>query len=224
MTDDLILHFAPDNASLCVRLLLAEMDLPYQAVLVDRATQAQRSAAYLKINPNGLIPTLVTPNGPIYETAAILLWLADQAPGRVFPAPDDAQRGTALSQLMWLSNTLHPAMRMLFYPEKYMPDDPVGLRTSTQQRLVTLFAQLDNRWDAVSNPVLACYLAPILRWSALYGEDTSWFDLSKLPALLSFSKTFEIRPKALEVCALEGLGPTAFSDPDLPNPPIGSAT
>ncbi len=224
MTPDLTLHYAPDNASLCVRLLLAEMDVPYRAVLVNRAKQAQKSDAYLHMNPNGLIPTLETPNGPIYETAAILLWLADRAPGRVFPAPHDAQRCIALSQLMWLSNTLHPALRMLFYPEQYMPTDPNGLRRQTQQRLTTLFAQLNDRWDKVQCPVLACYLAPMLRWSALYGGDTAWFDLSKFPVLMAFAKTFETQRKVHEVCALEGLGPTVFSDPHLPNPPIGSAT
>ncbi|MDE0851541.1 glutathione S-transferase N-terminal domain-containing protein, partial [Yoonia sp.] len=107
MTPDLTLHYAPDNASLCVRLLLDEMGTPYRTELVDRSVRAQKSESYLKINPNGLIPTLETPNGPIFETAAILLWLADHTPGTVFPATTDPARGSALATLFWLSNTLH---------------------------------------------------------------------------------------------------------------------
>jgi glutathione S-transferase len=224
MTHDLILHYAPDNASLCVRLLLAEMAIPYQTVLVDRAAKAQRSEAYLALNPNGWIPTLETSDGPIFETAAILLWLADQKPGSVFPAPDDAQRGQALSQLFWLTNTVHPALRMMFYPDAYTATDPEALRQQTHQRLLGYFALLDARWDQVSCPVLACYAAPMLRWCALYGGDTAWFDLSKYASLEAFTESFEKRSTTLEVCALEGLGPTPFSKPQLPSPPEGSAT
>lgn len=224
MSDDLILHYAPDNASLCVRLLLAEMGIPYRTSLVDRAAKGQKSPDYLAINPNGLIPTLETPTGPIYETAAILLWLADQKPGTVFPAPSDPSRGLALSQLMWLANTLHPALRMLFYPDAYLATNTDALRQQTRKRLKRYFTQLDRLWDDVQSPVLACYTAPMLRWSALYGGNTGWFDLSHYKALQAFAVTYEKREKVDEVCALEGLGHTPFSHPQLPNPPEGSAT
>ena len=72
-----ILHYAPDNASLIIRLALEHAQVPYRDVLVDRAAVAQRSAEYLALNPNGLIPVLETPEGPLFETGAILLWLAD---------------------------------------------------------------------------------------------------------------------------------------------------
>lgn len=224
MTNDLILHYAPDNASLCVRLLLADMDVPYRTALVDRAANAQKSKAYLAINPNGLIPALETPNGPIFETAAILLWLADQKPATVFPAPQDRTRGSALSQLMWLANTVHPALRMLFYPDTYTSAETEALRAWTRARLHGYFAQLDRQWGDVATPVLASYLAPMLRWSALYGGDTTWFDLSRYETLYSFAKTYETRMNVNEVCTLEGLGQTPFSSPSLPNPPEGSAT
>ena len=127
----LTLYYAPDNASLCVKLLLAELGLPYETVLVDRSQQGQKAPEYMRLNPNGLIPTLVTPNGPIYETGAIMLWLADQAPGTVFPAPDSPARGPALSQLFWMSNTLHAAARMMFYPDQYSSGAPEQIRSKT---------------------------------------------------------------------------------------------
>jgi glutathione S-transferase len=224
MPAELILYYAPDNASLCVRLLLDAMGTSYRTILVNRAANGQQSDAYLQLNPNGLIPTLETPQGPIYETAAILLWLADRVPGSAFPSPTDAQRGDALARLFWLSNTLHPALRMLFYPEKYMASDPDALRAYTRVHLSKLYTQLDAGWTDETDLVSQCYLAPMLRWSALYGEDTSWFDLSKWENLLGFAQTFDDTPQAHQARRAEGLGQTAFSVPSLPNPPEGSAT
>ena len=72
-----VLHYAPDNASLIVRLALEELGVPYRTALVDRSVKAHRGAAYRALNPAGRIPTLETPQGPISETGAILLWLAE---------------------------------------------------------------------------------------------------------------------------------------------------
>ena len=99
------LHYAPDNASLVIRLVLEEMALPYETTLVDRARKEQEGAAYRALNPNGLIPVLVTPQGPIFETAAILLWLADTH-GRMAPRSDSPERAAFLKWLFFLSNTL----------------------------------------------------------------------------------------------------------------------
>jgi len=56
------LHYAPDNASLIVRLVLEDLGVPYETVLVNRAAGGQREAPYLALNPNGLIPVLETPD------------------------------------------------------------------------------------------------------------------------------------------------------------------
>ncbi|WP_293576781.1 glutathione S-transferase N-terminal domain-containing protein [Phaeobacter sp.] len=123
---DYCLHYAPDNASLVIRLALNEMGLPYRTALVDRRAGAQHSAAYRALNPAGLIPVLETPDGPIFETAAILLWLADRHPAAgLFPTPDSPQRATALKWLFHLSNTVHADLRILFYPDKYIPTEAV---------------------------------------------------------------------------------------------------
>ena len=121
------LHYAPDNASAIVRLALEELGLPYAPVLVDRRAEAQRSAAYLKLNPAGRIPVLETPEGPISETGAILLWLADRhGDGRMAPAPDAPTRGAFLAALFFLANTLHPDLIMCFYTHRYGPETAEG--------------------------------------------------------------------------------------------------
>jgi glutathione S-transferase len=55
--------------------VLEEFDQKYDLVLVDRAKNAQKSKHYLKINPNGRIPTLVDGDLAMFEAAAIVLHL-----------------------------------------------------------------------------------------------------------------------------------------------------
>ncbi len=88
MTERYALHYAPDNASLVIRLALEGMGLPYRKELVDRAHNAQDSAACRALNPNGLIRVLGTPQCPIFGTAAITAEGLGTAP---FTAPTYAK-------------------------------------------------------------------------------------------------------------------------------------
>lgn len=226
MTAPLTLYYAPDNASLCVRLALEEQGLPYQTVLVDRRAKAQKSPDYLALNPNGLIPVLITPQGPMFETGAILIWLADTY-GGLMPAPDDPARAHALPWMFWLSNTLHTTQRMLFYPDQFTTGDIADLRGPTCARLVDkldlLAATPTADWlDAPGPSAQGCYLGPLLRWCALYGG-ADWFDLSRWPRLMDFAKRAEQRPAVQRAAIAEGLGATPFSAPSPCNPPEGSA-
>ena len=228
MTTPLILHYAPDNASLCVRLALLALDIPFETQLVDRSINAQNGPIYMALNSNGLIPTLITPDGPIYETGAILLWLTDQKPGHIFPNVGDPNRAAGLAWLIWLSNTLHPALRMTFYPSKYIDAASIPhLLNATRSNLLGHFAQLEAHadWlDDIRVGIVQFYLALMLRWSALYGTDQSWFDLANFPRLLAFAKRFEATHLATQANLAEGLGDTIFSAPTPPCPPEGSST
>ena len=61
-------------------ILLQELGVPFEKILVDTSTGAHRSEAYRKLNPNGLIPTLVDGDLVLYETAAICMHLCDMHP------------------------------------------------------------------------------------------------------------------------------------------------
>lgn len=226
------LHYAPDNASLMIRLALEELGVPYTTKLVDRSVQEQRSPAYLKLNPSGLIPVLETPRGPMSETAAILLWLADthDTHGTLVPPPDHPDRGQALKWLFFLSNTMHPALRMLFYPGAYVGPEhalQATLRTNTRKTLVRHFATLNAHWPspAPAPTLLDLYMAPMLRWVALYPReaDRTWFDLAAYPALQAAAHALEARPSVAALHKAEGVGMTPFTAPSPPNPPEGSA-
>lgn len=233
-----VLHYAPDNASLIVRLVLEELGVPYRTTLVDRAARQQDSAGYQAINPTRLIPALETPDGTIFETAAILLWLADTH-GGMAPAPNAPERAEFLRTLFFISNTLHAQMRMTFYPWKYVGADPEAqakLRThlqslsTTDMTIPNGLGLLDERYrfrsdDPGESPsVIDYYVGALLRWCSLYPIGAnSWFDLQRYPALMAVVERLETRP-ALQIAAqAEGLGPTPFSAPQHPTPPEGSA-
>ena len=230
----LTLHYAPDNASLIVRLVLEELEQPFDTVLIDRPAREQAGEAYRTLNPRGLIPVLETPDGPIFETAAILLWLSE-AFSKMAPQPGAADRAAFLSWLFYLSNGLHADMRMLFYGETYIGDGSdaqTSLARHTQARIDGHLALFDecagagHGWFSAEQPsIIDYYLATCLRWLALYPKQgCAWFDIDKTPALRRLAERMEQRPAALRAAEAEGLGETPFSAPRYAEPTEGSAT
>jgi len=74
------LHYHPSTASMVPHILLEELGVPFELVFVDRANGAHKTASYLALNPNGLIPVWVDGDLALYETAAICLHLVDTHP------------------------------------------------------------------------------------------------------------------------------------------------
>jgi glutathione S-transferase len=221
------LHYAPDNASLIIRLVLDGAGIPYRTALVDRVVRAQDGPAYRALNPTGLVPTLETDVGPISETAAILLYLADMH--RLGPAPSDPERLPFLKWLFFLSNTAHADLRMIFYPHQYAPADRFAAHHEiTAARMLRHFALLDQaasrhpRLFAPATP-LGIYTIVLTRWSALYlPGGPEWFDLAAFPTLAALAQAQEARVETPVVARAEGLGPHPFTRPEQPNPPEGS--
>jgi glutathione S-transferase len=205
---------------------LEELGLAYETTLVDRASAGHKSEGFLALNPNGLIPVLETPDGPVFETGAILLWLAEKH-GRLMPPIDAPQRIYAIQWMLWLANTLHPTLRMMFDPSQYADGDAGPTQRMAAKRLCAhldlLCAAETTPWLEDTNPTIhACYLAPMLRWSALYGGGDAWFDLATWPRLHAFAKRFEARDAVQRAAIAEGLGQMQFSNPLPCNPPEGS--
>lgn len=228
-----VLHYAPDNASFVIRLALEQVGAPYRCALVDRSQAAQRSDSYMSLNPNGLIPTLETDQGPIFETGAILLWLADRH-GGLGPAPHSAERADFLKWLFFISNTVHSALRMFFYPDQFIGADPIHqstLRTNAANALVRYHTQLDglvaqgHTWCGGQTPsALDFYIAATLRWPAIDPQDYnhSWHNLANYPALHYMCQRLETLAPVHLLIQAEGMNATAFTNPKVPNPPEGS--
>ena len=157
------LHYFPSNASMIPHILLEELGIPFELVLVDRTQNLHKSADYLKLNPNGKIPTLVqtTPGQPdlvLYESAAICLHLSDTNPeAGLAPAVGSHARAHCYKWLLWLSNTFQPDIMMYFYPERYvMSSDPQVVKEVSRQaeaRMAGHLAQLDGELARVTQAV-----------------------------------------------------------------------
>lgn len=221
------LHYAPDNASLIIRLVLDGAGIPYRTALVDRSKRQQDSAAYRALNPTGLIPTLETPQGPISETGAILLWLADTH--HLGPGPADPDRQLFLKWLFFLSNTAHAELRQIFYPHQYAPADAHAAHLEIMStRMLRHFGLLETaalehpRLFAAGKP-LGVYTLVLTRWAQLYPETgPRWLDMGDYPTLSALARAQEARVETPVVARAEGLGAHPFTRPEQPNPPEGS--
>ena len=104
------LYYAPGTCALATHIALEEAAAPYEAIRVDFASQAQRSAEYLAINPKGRVPALVTERGTLTETPGLLLFVAQQFPAAELAPLTDA---FALAQVQefnsYLCATVHVA-------------------------------------------------------------------------------------------------------------------
>lgn len=118
------LYYYPGNASMAPHMLLEELGVAYELILVDREKNAHQSAEYLKLNPNGRIPTLIDGELILYETAAICLHLVDRHPHAGFaPAIGSLERAEFYKWLIYLTNTLQAELITYFYPERLTDDD-----------------------------------------------------------------------------------------------------
>ena len=86
-----------------VALALEEMGLPYELVPVDTRKGDQHKPEFLAINPNAKVPAIVDEGTPIFDSNAILLYLAEKT-GKFLPAKTDKARGELLSVVIPVFN------------------------------------------------------------------------------------------------------------------------
>ncbi len=144
----LTLHYRPSAASITPHVLLHEIGAPFELALVDKATSAQRSPAYLALNPHGRIPTLVDGALVLYETAAVVLHLVDRFPeARLAPAVGTKERAVFYRWIAHLSCTVQPEMRPYFYPEQHVADAAHvdDVKGTAERRLADMFAIIDTQ-------------------------------------------------------------------------------
>lgn len=217
------LHASPDSASMAVRMVLEELNLPHEVTVIDRTSGALQRPDYRALHPLGLIPALETPDGTMFETAAILLWLADRAPASgLAPAPDSRGRADFLKWLFFTSTNLHPHLLNLFYPDRAAgADNEQAVIAASRARIGQLLAALEAAaargpdWLSPDRPtILGYYLAMLLRWLGSFEQDDlRRVALADYPALHRVAAYLETRPAAQSVAAAEGLGPRPFTEP-----------
>ena len=85
-----------------VALFLEETGMPYEAIPVDTGKGEQRKPEYLAINPNAKLPAIVDGDVTVFDSNAILLYLAEKT-GKFLPPKSDKARGELLSWLMFVA-------------------------------------------------------------------------------------------------------------------------
>jgi GST-like protein len=104
-----------------VALFLEESGLPYQAIPVDTRKGDQHNPEYLAINPNAKVPAIVDGDALVFDSTAILLYLAEKT-GKFLPENTPKARGELLSWLMFVASGVGPYSGQAVHFRNYAPE------------------------------------------------------------------------------------------------------
>jgi glutathione S-transferase len=205
------LYYYPGNASLLPHMALREAGAPFELRLVDRTKNAQASAEYLALNPNGRIPTLIDGDLVLFEAAAITLHIADRFPEAGLAPPLGATgRGHFYKWMIHLTNTPQAEYRAWFYPWEFVADRAASetAKQAAGARLGQMFeiiaAQLgDGPWLLGEQFSAAdLFLTMLVRWGRGLPRPPR-----DIPALGAHTARVLARPAVQATFAAEGLKP-----------------
>ena len=183
--------------------------MPFQLQLVDRSQDAQNSAEYLRLNPNGRIPVLVHGDVVLFETAAIAMYLADQhSDADLAPMPGKPERAQFYKWMFHLSNTPQAEYRPWFYPSQHVADPQFAesVKQASGERLGRMFDVIANQLGA--GPWLLgerfsaadLFLFMLVRWGRAMPNPPR-----DLPQLATHAQRVLARPAVQATLASEGL-------------------
>jgi GST-like protein len=121
------LYSLPTPNGVKVSVMLEETGLAYETHPLSFEANEQSSPEFLSLNPNGKIPAIIDPNGPgdaplpLFESGAILLYLADKA--QRFIPQTDAGRYEAIQWLMFQMGAVGPMFGQVGFFNKFAGKD-----------------------------------------------------------------------------------------------------
>jgi GSH-dependent disulfide-bond oxidoreductase len=104
-----------------VALFLEEAGLAYEPIPVETRRGEQFKPEYLALNPNGKVPAIVDGDIVVFDSNAILLYLAEKT-GKFLPAAGDAARGEFLSWLMFVATGIGPFNGQAVHFKHFAPE------------------------------------------------------------------------------------------------------
>jgi glutathione S-transferase len=123
---------------------LEEAGVDYELTLVERDNGRPRPE-YLAINPLGRVPAYVDGDLVLWESAAIVLHLADRHPDSgLLPPPASAGRAEAVRWLVYLTNTVQATFMVYGYPGRLVGDDSPAIEAVVSGARCQLEAALDH--------------------------------------------------------------------------------
>jgi glutathione S-transferase len=210
----LALYYYPGNASLLPHMMLRESGVDFELRLVDRGQNAQKSAEYLQLNPNGKIPVLVDGDLVLFETAAIALHLADKFPeAGLAPAVGTAMRAEFYKWMIHLTNTPQAEYHRWFYPHEHVSDEAAApaVKQAAGERVERMFdvisEQLGDRTWLLGDRFSAAdlFLFMLIRWGRGMPRPPR-----SLPNLNALAERVLARPAVQKALEVEGLKAPVF--------------
>jgi len=211
------LHYDPGTAAMVPHILLEELGVPFELLPVPRAQQAHKRAEYLRLNPNGLIPVLVDGDLVLYETAAIVMHLADTHPqAGLIPPVGSAERAHFYKWIAWLTNTLQASLIAYFYPERWVDEGnaegAAQVKAQAERKIAGLLDQLDAELARHGGPwfggetfgALDPYVFTLCRWTRNFRNERPAREREHLG---SYLQRMLARPAVQRVFATEKLSP-----------------
>ncbi|MEJ2765636.1 glutathione S-transferase family protein [Photobacterium sp. MCCC 1A19761] len=208
------LYYYPNNASLAPHFLLYHMGLDYELVLVDKKSNSQKSADYLKLNPAGRIPTLVDQGQPIFESPAICIHLCEQHPDHtLIPPLGSSARPLFFQWLAYLNNTLQAELMVRYYPHRHTNDESTipNVIAAQDDRIADALAvindQLADKPYLLGEQISACdyFLFMLAEWCLPAKKSPLDF-----PHLAGYLKRMTALPTIRAVCEIEGMDLSPF--------------
>lgn len=198
------LYYYPGACSMAPHIALREAGLPVELVKVDLAKkQTANGEDYLKINPNGYVPTLRLDDGEyLTEVAVLLQYIADKKPGAALaPHAGTMERYRLMEALNFISAELHKTLGALFNP-KITPEWKEDRIALFGRRCDALTHKLGSRPYLMGGKftVADAYLFTILNWTNLFK-----IDMDKWPKLKDYMARVAARPAVKEAMKAEGL-------------------
>jgi len=119
----LTLYHSPQSRSIRPRWLIEELGVPCEVKRIDLTAGDQKKPEYLKLNPNGAVPTLVDGDLVLWESAAICQYLADKYPEkRLAPAVGTPERGKYYQWIHYAMSGIEPPAVTVFLHAMRLPE------------------------------------------------------------------------------------------------------
>lgn len=184
------LFYNPGSVALASHILLEEIGDDYEAVRLNIAIKEHTKPEYLKINPKGRVPALVTDQGILTETPAILLYLAQLYPEKQLAPSDDIFQLAELQALnSYLCSTLHVNHAHRMRGTRWVDDNEDAIKAmqaKVQSNMEDSFALIEAEifrgpWVMGENFTIGdIYLFTLTQW--MEGDNVSINDFPKLKA------------------------------------------
>ncbi|MEA2624724.1 MAG: GSH-dependent disulfide-bond oxidoreductase [Candidatus Binatota bacterium] len=179
-------------------IALEELGLPYEVHAVDLMAGEQKQPEYLKLNPNGRIPTIVDRDRDgfaVFESGAILIYLAEKT-GKLMPA-DPQGRSLVIQWLMFQMGGIGPMMGQANVFFRYFPEKIQPAIDRYQNECRRLFEVLNRRLDGRDWLADDYSIADIANWSWVRSYKWSGVSIDGLDHLKRWLDRMYERPACL---------------------------